>query len=75
VDVARKNGFLLVVPEGSGLPKGWFASNRVPFVVDDVQFVRTVLDQLAEDFCIDEQRVYARGCRMGRSWLRCWAAS
>ncbi len=65
VDVARENGFLLVVPEGSGLPKGWFASNRVPFVVDDVEFVSTVLDQVAEDFCIDEQRVYAAGMSNG----------
>lgn len=65
VEVARENGFLLVTPEGSGLPKGWFASNRVPFVVDDVKFVRTVLDQVAEDFCIDEDRVYAAGMSNG----------
>lgn len=65
VDVARENGFLLVVPEGSGYPRSWYASNRVPFVVDDVVFVRSVLDQISEDFCIDESRVYAAGMSNG----------
>ncbi len=65
IEVARENGFLLVAPEGSGFPRGWSASNRVPIGPDDVEHVGRVLDQLAEDFCIDERRVYATGMSNG----------
>ncbi len=60
--VSDREGFLLVSPDGTGSPAGWSAGASLPgWPVDDVQFVRDLLQTLEKDFCVDATRVYAVG--------------
>lgn len=74
---ADERGFIAVFPEGSGALGGpplfkletWNAGNccgyALEHAVDDVQFVRDLLDELARDWSIDAARVYATGMSNG----------
>lgn len=62
-------GFVVVYPEGTGLPRSWNAGAccapaRV-VGVDDVAVVRAVLDDVEAKLCIDARRVYATGMSNG----------
>jgi polyhydroxybutyrate depolymerase len=71
--LADKYRFMAVYPEGSGQPSdgsfnagrccGYAAQRRV----DDVGFVRDILDDLEKNYRIDRQRVYATGMSNGAS--------
>lgn len=82
IEKSDEAGFLLVAPEGSRAkpgerrnmrrnPQTWndgsgrFPSGRAN--VDDVGFVRAVLDDLAKRYAIDARRVYATGFSNGSS--------
>ena len=63
--VAREHGFILVTPQGSGVPKGWFSTDRLPDLAGDLDFVDAMLERLTAKFCIDQSRVYATGLSNG----------
>ncbi len=70
---ADRDGFLVVYPEGTGLMGGrlltWNAWNccgyGVKTGVDDVGFVRALIQRLAHDYSVDRKRVYVTGLSNG----------
>jgi len=65
--ISDREGFILVVPEGTfdlignaHWNVGWGAST-----VDDVAFVSTLIDQLVQDYAINEERIYSTGMSNG----------
>jgi polyhydroxybutyrate depolymerase len=71
-DVADKNDFIVVYPEGTGLLDKrytWNAGNSPGYAqrenVDDVGFVRALLDELPKQYAVDTKRVYATGMSNG----------
>jgi len=72
-DKARREGFIVVYPEGTGrFAHRLLAWNAVhccgPAMtgrVDDVGFIRALLDRLAADLPVDTRRVYATGLSNG----------
>ncbi|MDP8960121.1 MAG: hypothetical protein M3N32_00580 [Actinomycetota bacterium] len=66
-ELGSRRGFLVVTPEGSGSPARWTLPDTVPGV-DEVAFVRGLLDELRALWCIDEQRLYATGMSNGAAF-------
>lgn len=72
-DKARKEGFIVAYPEGNGRFKGrlltWNAGHCCGYAmenkVDDVGYIRTLIDRLARDYPIDPRRIYATGMSNG----------
>jgi polyhydroxybutyrate depolymerase len=70
---ADEKGFLLVTPEGTGPRPGtlqtWNAGNCCGYArdrnVDDVGFVRDLIDAVQAQACVDPKRVYATGFSNG----------
>lgn len=65
-------GFLLVTPQGSGRRRDiltWNAGNCCGYArnaaVDDVGFVRALIDAVSAEVCVDPKRVYATGFSNG----------
>jgi polyhydroxybutyrate depolymerase len=63
-------GFIVIHPEGTGSPTSWnsgggccdpAASNNV----DDVGFMRAILDKAEAELCVDSSRIYAMGLSNG----------
>lgn len=71
--LAESENFLAVYPNGTGRLSGrlltWNAGSCCAYSVinkiDDVGFVRALIDQLAEKFSIDRRRIYATGMSNG----------
>lgn len=73
--LAEQEGFLLVYPNGTGgfLGRGlsWNAGGTPPVgsaeidQVDDIGFIRDLLDQLSDRYTIDPRRVFAAGMSKG----------
>jgi polyhydroxybutyrate depolymerase len=65
--LADREGFIMVWPNGVG--NSWNVGRCCPPAmdqdVDDVAFVRAIVEQLQIDACIDGKRVYATGCSNG----------
>lgn len=71
--VAKKEGFVVVFPNGTGQPVKWDANTRSN-PNHDVELVDQLLDQLGAQLCIDTSRVYATGLSYGAimsSFLTC----
>ena len=68
-DLADAEGFIAVHPEGTGALQSWNAGvccgTAASEEVDDVGFVRAMLEALASMACIDRSRVYATGFSNG----------
>lgn len=66
---ADQRKVLVVAPQGRGLIPGWNAGGCCGeaslFQFDDVGFVKQVLAELRELFCLDEKRVFAAGMSNG----------
>jgi len=62
-------GFIAVHPQGTGQTASWNAGSccgdAVKNAVDDVGFVRAMLDRLEADLCIDAHRVFVTGMSNG----------
>ena len=62
-------GFIAVHPQGTGNPASWNAgaccSPANDNMVDDVGFVRAMLDKLELDLCVDNARIYSTGMSNG----------
>ncbi|HEX3727202.1 MAG TPA: PHB depolymerase family esterase [Pirellulales bacterium] len=68
-ELAEKQGFLAVYPEGIG--NHWNDGRGVEFMqaqrenVDDVGFVRAIVERLSQDYQIDRGRIFATGISNG----------
>ncbi len=67
---AEAAGFIAVHPEGRALPStSWNAGAccqpAATLGVDDIGFVRVLLDRLTERLCVDPRRIYATGISNG----------
>ena len=70
---ADKEGFIVVYPNGIGILPGkfmtWNAWNCCGAAqkrkVDDVGFIRTLIDELEKEYTIDPKRIYATGLSNG----------
>ena len=62
--MAQREGFVVAFPHGSGDPVRWDA-DPASSPNDDVEFLDTMIEQLGEQRCIDEARVYATGLSYG----------
>jgi polyhydroxybutyrate depolymerase len=62
-------GFIAVHPQGTGNPASWNAGAccdpAAMSMVDDVGFVKAMLDKLETDLCVDEKRIYSTGMSNG----------
>lgn len=65
IPIAERVGFIVVAPEGSGSPRAWSAGATPTGEVDDVAFVRQLLEVLERELCIDSTRIYATGFSNG----------
>lgn len=73
VAVAEREGFILVAPNGSGRFKHKLLTWNVGFGfgyamkhdIDDIGFVRKLLDELEDELNIDSRRIYATGISNG----------
>lgn len=66
--LADREGFVVVYPNAIGLYRGkpYWNDGRVP-TVDDVGFMRRLIDELAHKYQIDRARVYVTGFSNGAS--------
>jgi polyhydroxybutyrate depolymerase len=67
--IAEREGFIVVYPAGTPRRRGltWNARPQQPTGIDDVGFVRALLDELRRRYRIDPRRVYAAGMSLGGS--------
>jgi len=67
-DLADRHGFIVVYPEGTGLPRRWRTWGQMQpsaEAMQDVSFIADLIDSLAERYSIDKTRVYANGFSNG----------
>jgi polyhydroxybutyrate depolymerase len=68
-EIADREGFLAVYPDGTGTFRTWNAGgccgSAVRERVDDVGFVGALIDHLEATLCVDADRVYATGMSNG----------
>ncbi len=66
---ADKRNMIAIAPQGLGTIPGWNAGNCCfepqLFGIDDVGFVRDMIDASKKDLCIDDKRIYAMGFSNG----------
>ncbi|MBZ0296346.1 MAG: poly(3-hydroxybutyrate) depolymerase [Anaerolineae bacterium] len=64
--VADEHGFIVVYPQGTGVPLRWNSGlNIAGEAVDDVAFINALIDRLSESLCIDANRIYSTGLSNG----------
>lgn len=76
--VAAEHGFVVVTPDAYGSARAWRipdAQALFPSVVDDVEFVRVLLQQFRNDLCLDTGRVFATGFSNGAYFASLLACS
>lgn len=68
-DESDRRGLITVAPQGLGFLAGWNAGSccgEPSFQkIDDIGLVKDLLARLRQDFCVDDQRVYAMGFSNG----------
>lgn len=69
-DLGKKEGFLVVYPEGRGIPQSWNAGKCCApanslLQAKDVDFVNELLNELERKLCIDKRRIFATGMSNG----------
>ncbi len=65
VPLSDGEGFVLVTPDGSGLPRGWGLSFLANGNNEDLDFVDALLGTLDHELCTDAARVYSTGMSNG----------
>jgi len=76
-EIADREGFIVVYPQGTGTPLRWNASFSRDAGVDDLQFLRDLVAEVEGLVSIDGQRIYANGLSNGGAMthrLACEAA-
>lgn len=58
-DMADAETFVVVAPDG--VDRAWNAGGLGSADIDDVAFIRAVVEEVTSELCIDEKRVYATG--------------
>ena len=58
---ADAEGFLLVAPDGTGNPRGWYTGFAPGGGIDDVGFIGALIDTVAGRYRVDRGRVYVAG--------------
>jgi polyhydroxybutyrate depolymerase len=58
---ADREGFLLVAPEGTGNPRGWYTGFGPGGSIDDVGFIGALIDTLLAHYRVDRSRIYVAG--------------
>jgi polyhydroxybutyrate depolymerase len=65
-DLAEREGFLVVYPQGTSFPQRWNAYGLWGAgAVDDVQFLRDTIEHLSTVAAVDRSRVYVNGFSNG----------
>ncbi len=68
-EVADRENFIVVYPDGTGMIRTWNGGGccgaAVRNDVDDVGFVEVMLDSLDASLCVDHSRIYASGMSNG----------
>lgn len=68
-EVADREGFIAVFPEGTGFIRSWnggtCCGTAIATAVDDVGFAGAIIDRLEDMLCVDTLRVYATGMSNG----------
>lgn len=62
---ADAEGFLLVAPEGTGDPRGWYTGFSPGGAIDDVGFIAALMDTVSNRYPVDRARVYVAGYSNG----------
>lgn len=62
---ADAEGFLLVAPDGTGDPRGWYTGFGSGGGIDDVGFIGALIDTLSHQYAVDRARVYIVGYSNG----------
>ncbi|MFN8419295.1 MAG: PHB depolymerase family esterase [Anaerolineae bacterium] len=66
--LAEKENFLVVYPNGTGIPSRWNAGQS-RFIgastVDDVQFFRDLIAEVSANVCVDPARIFVNGLSNG----------
>lgn len=62
---ADSEGFLLVAPDGTGDPRGWYTGFSPGGAIDDVGFVGALIDTVSSRYPVDRARVYVAGYSNG----------
>jgi len=65
--IADRENFIVVYPEGTGLPLQWNAGNSsyMNKTVDDVAFFTDLFDHFDTTYCIDDARIFVTGFSNG----------
>jgi len=63
--VADENGFIVVYPSGTGVPRSWHTFDPGPGLERDVRFFSDLIDTLQSVYNIDLARIYANGMSNG----------
>ena len=58
---ADRDGFIVVYPQALGSPSVWHTAVDGSARIDDVAFIRTIIDSLSRSFAIDPARIYVAG--------------
>jgi len=65
-EVADKHGFVVAYPQGTGMQRGFNAGSCcIGGEVDDLGFMRAIVEDIGKRTCIDRRRVYATGISNG----------
>jgi len=75
--LADRDGFIVVAPDGQGMPRHFTLLGPGPGEVDDVTMTLALLDHLEATLCVDAGRVYGAGMSNGGAFsaiLACRAA-
>jgi poly(3-hydroxybutyrate) depolymerase len=59
-ELADEENFIVVYPRGSGFPLRW-RTNRLGESLLDMQFIADLIDQLQQEYNIDQLQIYANG--------------
>jgi polyhydroxybutyrate depolymerase len=62
---ADSEGFILVAPNGTGEPRGWYTGFAPGGAIDDVGFIAALLDTLIARYPVDRTRIYVVGYSNG----------
>jgi len=68
--LADEYGFIAAYPQATGAPARWFGGDlwqaaESARLVDDVAFIRAVVDDIGAQYCLDLSRVYVNGMSNG----------
>jgi polyhydroxybutyrate depolymerase len=64
-EIADGEGFIVIYPQGTSFPLRWNTRSSSADTVDDVQFFRDIIDDLAGILTLDRDRIFVTGLSNG----------